>query len=86
MERAGLRFPRENFPSALDRAPVRYVDNPNGSEHSIAALCSTGGNVLGLMPHPERNVSRVQHPRRCSGRPAGLAFFENVIRYSRHAL
>jgi phosphoribosylformylglycinamidine synthase len=28
--------------------------NPNGSLDNIAGICSAGGNVLGLMPHPER--------------------------------
>ncbi|MDQ2809388.1 MAG: phosphoribosylformylglycinamidine synthase subunit PurQ [Chloroflexota bacterium] len=28
--------------------------NPNGSSHGIAGICNAAGNVLGLMPHPER--------------------------------
>jgi phosphoribosylformylglycinamidine synthase len=28
--------------------------NPNGSERSIAGIVNPAGNVLGLMPHPER--------------------------------
>ena len=32
----------------------RYTDNPNGSERNIAGIISEGGNVLGMMPHPER--------------------------------
>jgi phosphoribosylformylglycinamidine synthase len=28
--------------------------NPNGAARAIAGICNTGGNVLGLMPHPER--------------------------------
>jgi len=41
----------------------RYVDdfghptedsNPNGSVHNIAGVCNEAGNVLGMMPHPER--------------------------------
>jgi phosphoribosylformylglycinamidine synthase I len=31
--------------------------NPNGSERNIAGIVSEGGNVLGLMPHPERACS-----------------------------
>jgi phosphoribosylformylglycinamidine synthase subunit PurQ / glutaminase len=31
--------------------------NPNGSERNIAGIISEGGNVLGLMPHPERACS-----------------------------
>ncbi|MFN9832989.1 MAG: phosphoribosylformylglycinamidine synthase subunit PurQ [Phenylobacterium sp.] len=32
----------------------RYADNPNGSLNDIAGLINPGGNVLGLMPHPDR--------------------------------
>lgn len=39
---------------ADDRVVLRYVDNPNGSIDDIAAICSEAGNVVGLMPHPER--------------------------------
>jgi phosphoribosylformylglycinamidine synthase subunit PurQ / glutaminase len=39
---------------AEDRIVLRYVDNPNGSVDDIAGVCSAGGNVVGLMPHPER--------------------------------
>jgi phosphoribosylformylglycinamidine synthase len=37
---------------------LRYAagENPNGSEDDIAAVVSTDGNVLGLMPHPEHAV------------------------------
>jgi len=44
----------------------KYVDadgaitadaNPNGSERNIAGIISEAGNVLGLMPHPERACS-----------------------------
>jgi phosphoribosylformylglycinamidine synthase subunit PurQ / glutaminase len=39
---------------AEDRVVVRYVDNPNGSLDDIAGICNATGNVVGLMPHPER--------------------------------
>jgi len=32
----------------------RYVDNPNGSVADIAGIQNTRGNVLGMMPHPDR--------------------------------
>ena len=32
----------------------RYQDNPNGSARDIAGIVNVGGNVLGLMPHPDR--------------------------------
>jgi phosphoribosylformylglycinamidine synthase len=33
---------------------LRYADNPNGSVGDVAGLSNPAGNVLGLMPHPER--------------------------------
>jgi phosphoribosylformylglycinamidine synthase subunit PurQ / glutaminase len=39
---------------AEGRIVLRYVDNPNGSLDDIAGVASEGGNVVGLMPHPER--------------------------------
>jgi phosphoribosylformylglycinamidine synthase subunit PurQ / glutaminase len=35
---------------------LRYDDNPNGSIGDVAAVVSEGGNVFGLMPHPEHAV------------------------------
>lgn len=32
----------------------RYVDNPNGSVNDIAGIQNARGNVLGMMPHPDR--------------------------------
>ena len=37
-----------------DRVVLRYVDNPNGSLDDIAGIANEAGNVVGLMPHPER--------------------------------
>jgi phosphoribosylformylglycinamidine synthase subunit PurQ / glutaminase len=37
-----------------DRVILRYEDNPNGSVDDIAGICNAEGNVVGLMPHPER--------------------------------
>jgi phosphoribosylformylglycinamidine synthase subunit PurQ / glutaminase len=64
---AVLRIPINHFegnytcsPSTLreleeqGRVVVRYVDNPNGSMNAIAGIANEGGNVVGLMPHPER--------------------------------
>jgi phosphoribosylformylglycinamidine synthase I len=39
---------------AEGRVVLRYLDNPNGSVDDIAGVCNAGGNVVGLMPHPER--------------------------------
>jgi phosphoribosylformylglycinamidine synthase subunit PurQ / glutaminase len=36
------------------RVVFRYLDNPNGSARAIAGIVNARGNVLGLMPHPDR--------------------------------
>jgi phosphoribosylformylglycinamidine synthase len=36
------------------RVVLRYTDNPNGSVDAIAGIANEAGNVVGLMPHPER--------------------------------
>jgi len=47
---------------------LRYCDadgnisneaNPNGSANNIAGICNKNGNVLGMMPHPERAISSI---------------------------
>ena len=38
------------------RVVLRYLDNPNGSMNSIAGITNAGGNVVGLMPRPERTA------------------------------
>ena len=37
-----------------DAIALRYGENPNGSVDDIAGITNPKGNVLGLMPHPER--------------------------------
>ena len=60
----------------------RYVDatgeatpqsNPNGSERNIAGIVNDGGNVIGLMPHPERAMDSGLGSR------DGVAFFESLL-------
>ncbi len=38
---------------------VTEAANPNGSQHNIAGVCNADGNVVGLMPHPERAVEDI---------------------------
>ena len=46
----------ETLKSIEDKGQVvfRYVENPNGSANNIAGLINRSGNVLGMMPHPDR--------------------------------
>ena len=45
--------------SAEGQIVLRYVDNPNGSVGDVAGVTNRAGNVLGLMPHPERACDAV---------------------------
>lgn len=52
----------------------RYQDNnPNGSINSIAGICNLQGNVLGMMPHPERASDPML------GGTDGLKLFEGLL-------
>ena len=42
---------------ANDQVVLRYRDNPNGSRGDVAGVSNVEGNVVGLMPHPERAMS-----------------------------
>tara|TARA_Y100001970_G_scaffold292662_1_gene434937 strand:- start:7015 stop:7674 length:660 start_codon:yes stop_codon:yes gene_type:complete len=44
---------------AENRIVFRYTDNPNGSTADIAGICNQAGNVVGMMPHPERATSHL---------------------------
>ncbi|MEM9400545.1 MAG: phosphoribosylformylglycinamidine synthase subunit PurQ [Verrucomicrobiota bacterium] len=61
----------------------RYIDhygkasqkgNPNGSMNNIAGICNLEGNVLGMMPHPERASEKLL------GNIDGRGIFESLIR------
>ncbi len=65
-----------------DQIVFRYCDptgavtdeaNPNGSMRGIAGILSDEGNVLGMMPHPERAVDPLFGP------PDGLLLFESLL-------
>jgi phosphoribosylformylglycinamidine synthase subunit PurQ / glutaminase len=58
--------------------------NPNGSARAIAGICSKSGQVLGLMPHPERNIRSFHHPdwqrNPQAGDGDGFELFENAVK------
>jgi phosphoribosylformylglycinamidine synthase len=62
-----------------------YPDCPNGSVESIAGICDPTGRVLGLMPHPERNITPWHHPQwtRMSGPSGGRTEGEGLPFYRR---
>ena len=49
---APMLMPKEGIPGTVGRATPQ--SNPNGSARGIAGIVNEGGNVLGVMPHPER--------------------------------
>lgn len=53
-----------------------YVDNPNGSTANIAGVMNKRGNVLGMMPHPERAVEMLL------GSTDGLGVFQSLIAHA----
>ena len=66
---------------ATGRVVFRYVDaagnptpeaNPNGSLNNVAGIVNERGNVLGMMPHPERAVSELL------GSVDGMGFFRSL--------
>ena len=75
-----------DLPEVTGRATLRYKRNPNGSVADIAGICGPEGAVLGLMPHPERYVHRLQHPWRAGKVPDGLAIFRNAVQIARHEI
>lgn len=72
------------------QATGHFPGNPNGSVDDIAGICDATGLVFGLMPHPERYVSSLQHPSRTPRRAPkdgdGIAIFRNAIDHARLAV
>jgi phosphoribosylformylglycinamidine synthase subunit PurQ / glutaminase len=56
------------------RVAFRYAEEVNGSSRNIAGIINDAGNVLGMMPHPERMIEAVQ------GGSDGRRLFEGLIR------
>ncbi len=56
-----------------------YKNNPNGSVSDIAGIVNEKGNVLGMMPHPERAVDELL------GSADGLKLFQAMVRNWREA-
>ena len=56
-----------------DRVVFKYKQNPNGSMLDIAGICNQKGNVLGMMPHPERACEKIL------GSVDGRKIFESML-------
>ena len=55
------------------RVAFRYAEDINGSARNIAGILNEAGNVLGLMPHPERALESAH------GRTDGRRLFEGLV-------
>jgi len=51
-----------------------YTNNPNGSADDIAGICNQRGNVMGLMPHPERAMESLH------GSTDGIGIFQSLLK------
>jgi len=58
---------------ANNQIAFRYKSNPNGSVEDIAGITNKAGNVLGMMPHPERAVNEIL------GTTDGKKMFTSII-------
>lgn len=56
------------------RVAFRYTEEVNGSARQIAGVLNAAGNVLGMMPHPERMIEPEQ------GGTDGRALFESAVK------
>jgi phosphoribosylformylglycinamidine synthase len=74
---------------ANDQVIYRYCDaggavtdaaNPNGALRNIAGICNAGGNVFGMMPHPERATSEAL------GNIDGRVIIKSLLMYRQAAL
>jgi phosphoribosylformylglycinamidine synthase len=72
------RVDAETLKAMEDRGQIvfRYAGGaPNGSLADIAGICNREGNVLGMMPHPERACEPIL------GSPDGLKIFQSLLNY-----
>jgi len=58
-----------------EKGTVSKASNPNGAKESIAAICNKEGNILGIMPHPERASEQLL------GSKDGRGIFESIIKW-----
>ncbi|MFC4618987.1 phosphoribosylformylglycinamidine synthase subunit PurQ [Camelliibacillus cellulosilyticus] len=65
--------------TAENRIVFKYRDNPNGSTANIAGIVNEKGNVLGMMPHPERAVETLL------GSSDGLRLFQSIVKHWRES-
>jgi phosphoribosylformylglycinamidine synthase subunit PurQ / glutaminase len=65
------------YVAATERSP--FQPNPNGSANHIAGICNPEGNVVGIMPHPERAADRLL------GLTGGSGVFTSLMAWHQHS-
>ncbi|MGI0087258.1 MAG: phosphoribosylformylglycinamidine synthase subunit PurQ [Nitrosotalea sp.] len=55
-----------------DQIVFTYAEDVNGATMKIAGICNKEGNVVGMMPHPERSAEQILNPN--DAKPASLIF------------
>lgn len=75
LEHDALRVLKKN-----NQIVFKYAkDNPNGSADLIAGICNEEGNVVGMMPHPERASEIILSPNKSGS--AALFVFHSLLSY-----
>ncbi|WP_298269313.1 phosphoribosylformylglycinamidine synthase subunit PurQ [Geobacter sp.] len=76
--------------STYESPTMEFPLNPNGSVNAIAGLCNETGRLMGMMPHPEAFVHRINHPRwtreELPEEGDGLILFKNASEFVRKNL
>ena len=67
-------MPKSFFDIAIEDGNVTPESNPNGSLENIAGIRNAEGNVLGLMPHPERCAEEILKNE------DGLLIFQSLLK------
>jgi phosphoribosylformylglycinamidine synthase len=93
IEKSGLVTMRYAKPDGSPAAG-EFPYNPNGAINDIAAICDKSGRIMGMMPHPERNILFTQRDNwtylkekaKREGtlipeESEGLAIFRNAVKY-----
>ena len=70
----GTRYAEIRWNVSPDQYPADYGDgNPNGSLNNIAGIVNKKGNILGMMPHPDRSSEGIL------GSTDGKLIFESMV-------
>ncbi|WP_190616131.1 phosphoribosylformylglycinamidine synthase subunit PurQ [Tepiditoga spiralis] len=70
-----FKIEKKDIELIKDKVAFKYVENPNGSYEDIAGIFNKNLNILGMMPHPERNSVKTL------GNGDGAYIFLSIRRY-----